>query len=284
MSFFYRHTWSLILLSVIVGAKLIAVFLPDLGFFKEGLTETKWTQFFEHIFISAIVLLIFRMIYKFTMDRVSRIFDEQEERIFYSKIYGWVLFSIGAFIVLNLFGLSLNNITLFVGIIATGFAFAVRDVLLSFIGWLILLRKKPFRIGDHIRIGDEHGKVVHIGTYYVILDKTSDIPDDFTRIPNRFFLEKSIEKLGKTLAHEKIQVRLELNPDDRQLRINALEDKLIALYPEVKLLSANLEIEHDRLYMVFNFQVPFDTRSNSRARVVELVLDAFGDLIYFPKD
>lgn len=284
MSFFYRHTWSLILLSVIVGAKLIAVFLPDLGFFKEGLTETKWTQFFEHIFISAIVLLIFRMIYKFTMDRVSRIFDEQEERIFYSKIYGWVLFSIGAFIVLNLFGLSLNNITLFVGIIATGFAFAVRDVLLSFIGWLILLRKKPFRIGDHIRIGDEHGKVVHIGTYYVILDKTSDIPDDFTRIPNRFFLEKSIEKLGKTLAHEKIQVRLERNPDDRQLRINALEDKLIALYPEVKLLSANLEIEHDRLYMVFNFQVPFDTRSNSRARVVELVLDAFGDLIYFPKD
>jgi small-conductance mechanosensitive channel len=284
MTFLQRHTWSLLLLSVIAGAKLIAVFLPDFGIFKEKATETKWTQFFEHIFISAIVLLIFRLIYKVTMDRVSRIFDEQEERIFYSKIYGWVLFSIGAFIVLNLFGLSLNNITLFIGIIATGFAFAVREVLLSFIGWLILLRKKPFRIGDHIRIGDEHGKVVHIGTFYVILDKTTDIPDDFTRIPNRFFLEKSIEKLGKTLAHEKIQVRLAHNPEDRFIRIQALDEKLNATYPEVKLLSANLDIEHDRLYMIFNFQVPFDTRSNSRASVVELVLQEFGDVIYFPKD
>jgi MscS family membrane protein len=284
MTFLQRHTWSLLLLLVIAGAKLIAVFLPDFGLFKEELTETKWTQFFEHIFISAIVLLIFRLIYKFTMDRVSRIFDEQEERIFYSKIYGWVLFSIGAFIVLNLFGLSLNNITLFIGIIATGFAFAVREVLLSFIGWLILLRKKPFRIGDHIRIGDEHGKVVHIGTFYVILDKTTDIPDDFTRIPNRFFLEKSIEKLGKTLAHEKIQVRLEHNPEDRFIRINALNEKLNATYPTVKLLSANLDIDHDRLYLVFNFQVPFDSRANSRASVVELVLQEFGDVIYFPKD
>ncbi len=284
MSFFQRHIWSFVLLLVIAGAKLISHFLPSFGLFKDLIIEQKWTQFFEHIFISAIVLLFFRLIYKFTMDRVARIFDEQEERIFYSKIYGWVLFSIGAFIVLNLFGLSLNNITLFIGIIATGFAFAVREVLLSFIGWLILLRKKPFRIGDHIRIGEEHGKVVHIGTYYVILDKTSDIPDDFTRIPNRFFLEKSIEKLGKSLAHEKIQVRLQKNPENRQIRIQSLEERLNLSYPEVKLLSANLDIEHDRLYLIFNFQVPFDTRSTSRASVVELVLEEFGDLIYFPED
>jgi small-conductance mechanosensitive channel len=284
MSFLQRHTWSIILLLVITGAKLIAYFLADLGFFKDAALEQKWTNFFEHIFISAIVLLIFRMIYKFTMDRVSRIFDEQEERIFYSKIYGWLLFSIGAFIVLNLFGLSLNNITLFVGIIATGFAFAVREVLLSFIGWLILLRKKPFRIGDHIRIGDEHGKVVHIGTYYVILDKTSDIPDDFTRIPNRFFLEKSIEKLGKSRAHEKIQVRVKNNPQNKAEKVESLTVKMQEANSELKLLSVNLDIEHDHLYLLIHFLVPFDNKSTWRAKVVELVLEEFGDSIYFPED
>jgi len=284
LSFFNRHIWTFVLIIVAAGAKSTSHFLPDLKLFANQKNELKWAQFFEHIFISAIVLLIFRLIYKITTDRVSRIFDEQEERIFYSKIYGWILFSIGAFIVLNLFGLSLNNITLFIGIIATGFAFAVREVLLSFIGWLILLRKKPFRIGDHIRIGEEHGKVVHIGTYYVILDKTTDIPDDFTRIPNRFFLEKSIEKLGKSLAHEKIQVRIEKKPIDKEQKIITLNENLHKLYPEVKLLSANLDIDHDKLYLIFNFQVPFDNRANSRANVVELVLEVFDDVIYFPKE
>jgi len=43
---------------------------------------------------------------------------------------------------------------------ATGLAFAVRDVLMSFFAWMILLRKKPFRIGDYIRIGEDEGKAI----------------------------------------------------------------------------------------------------------------------------
>ncbi len=282
--FFHRHTWTIILVLVIASGKTLAHFLPSFGLFNDKTLEAKYAAFFENIFVAAIVLLIFRLIYKITSDRVSRIFDEQEERIFYSKIYGWILFTIGAFIVLNLFGLSLNNITLFIGIITTGFAFAVREVLLSFIGWLILLRKKPFRIGDHIRIGDEHGKVVHIGTYYVILDKTTDIPDDFTRIPNRFFLEKSIEKLGKSRSHEKIQVRLERIPRDKDMKIAALNGKIQEIKDDFKMISVYLDIDHDRLYLIVNFLVPFENKSSWRAKAVELVLDTFGEDIYFPKD
>lgn len=283
-SFLYRHTWTIFLILLGTSTKLIAVFLPEQQWIKDPLVLGKWSKFFDDIFIAVLVLLIFRMIYKITADRVSRIFDEQEERIFYSKIYGWILFTIGAFVVLNLFGLSLNNITLFIGIITTGFAFAVREVLLSFIGWLILLRKKPFRIGDYIRIGDEHGKVVHIGTYYVILDKTSDIPDDFTRIPNRFFLEKSIEKLGKTRSHEKIQVRLLDTPKNKESKIESLKAKMHEINEEFKLNAVHLDIDHDRLYLIVNFLVPFDNKSSWRAHVVELVLKEFKEDIYFPKD
>ena len=230
------------------------------------------------------MLLIFRLIYKFTSGRIAQVFDEQEEQIFYSKIYGWVLFTIGAFIVLNLFGLSLNNITIFIGIITTGLAFALREVLLSFIGWLILLRKKPFRIGDHIRIGDEHGKVIHIGTYYVILDKTSDIPDDFTRIPNRFFLEKSIEKLGKNRSQEKLMFRINERPDNKEQRLEKLKTIIHEIDADAKLLSSNFDVQDDRLYLIINVLVPFENKAQCRSRVVEATLDSFGEFIYFPKE
>lgn len=259
------------------------MFLPDFTNFNE-LTTQKWTQGFDQIFVATVVLLIFRLIYKFTSGRIAKVFDEQEEQIFYSKIYGWVLFAIGAFIVLNLFGLSLNNITLFIGIITTGLAFALREVLLSFIGWLILLRKKPFRIGDHIRIGDEHGKVIHIGTYYVILDKTSDIPDDFTRIPNRFFLEKSIEKLGKNRSQEKLMFRITERPDNKEQRLEELRKNIVSIDADAKLLSSNFDVQNDRLYLIFNVLVPFENKATARSRVVEAVLDSFGEFIYFPQE
>jgi small-conductance mechanosensitive channel len=281
--FLNRHIWSIVLILFGTGAKLLSVFLPDFTNFNE-LTTQKWTQGFDQIFVATLVLLIFRLIYKFTSGRIAKVFDEQEEQIFYSKIYGWVLFAIGAFIVLNLFGLSLNNITLFIGIITTGLAFALREVLLSFIGWLILLRKKPFRIGDHIRIGDEHGKVIHIGTYYVILDKTSDIPDDFTRIPNRFFLEKSIEKLGKNRSQEKLMFRITERPDNKEQRLEKLKTIIHDIDADAKLLSSNFDVQNDRLYLIINVLVPFENKAQCRSRVVEATLDSFGEFIYFPKE
>lgn len=283
-TFLHRHTWTLILVLILAVAKLGTEFIPELALFKNQEAEKKWMQFLEHIFISSIVLLVFRLIYKFTSNRVAAIFDEQEERLFYSKIYGWILFAIGAFTVLNLFGLSLNNITLFVGIITTGLAFALREVLLSFIGWLVLLRKKPFRIGDHIRIGDESGKVIHIGTYYVILDKTTDIPDDYTRIPNRFFLEKSIDKFGKSQSHENIQVRVIRKPENKKDKIESLKTKMLALNSELNLISVNLDIQRDHLYLVVNFLTPFEGRFSWRDKVIELLLEEFDDAVYFPKD
>jgi small-conductance mechanosensitive channel len=282
-SFLNRNVWTFLLILIITGAKLLSVFLSDIFALDESVLG-KWTNFLEHIFISALVLLVFRLIYKFTASRIEKMFDEQEERIFYSKIYGWILFTVGGLIVLNLFGLSLNNITLFIGIIATGFAFAVREVLLSFIGWLVLLRKKPFRIGDYIKIGEDYGKVVHIGTYYVILDRTSDIPDDFTRIPNRFFLEKSIEKLGKNRAQEKLMFRISERPDNKEQRLQNLQDNIKAIDANAQLLSSNFDVQHDRLYLVVNVLVPFDNKAQCRSRVVEAVLDSFGEFIYFPKE
>lgn len=282
-AFLNRHIWSIVLILLSSGAKLLSEFLPDFTNFSE-ITTQKWVHVFDQIFVATLVLLIFRLIYKFTSGRIAQVFDEQEEQIFYSKIYGWVLFTIGAFIVLNLFGLSLNNITLFIGIITTGLAFALREVLLSFIGWLILLRKKPFRIGDHIRIGDEHGKVIHIGTYYVILDKTSDIPDDFTRIPNRFFLEKSIEKLGKNRSQEKLMFRITERPDNKEQRLEKLKTIIYDIDADAKLLSSNFDLQNDRLYLIINVLVPFENKAQCRSRVVEATLDSFGEFIYFPKE
>lgn len=234
------------------------------------------TIIFLSLFISSFILRI-------SINRVYRIFEEPEEKIFYTKIYSWTVYSIAIFIILFHLGLSLGNITIFIGLIATGLAFAVRDVLLSFFGWIILLKKNPFRIGDYIRIGDDEGKVLHIGTFYVLLDKTEEFPEDFTRVPNRLFLEKSIINLGKTTFHEKISFQLLEIPSTKNGDIDLLKNEISEVLNSKDYISINIDLKNERLYIIVEYLVNHEQKQSIRSQVIDLTYRRFKEFIFIPR-
>lgn len=236
--------------------------------------------------LSLIIAIFFfiSLILRLSLKRIYNWFDEPEEKIFYTKIYSWSLYSIGIFFILYQFGVSLGNITLFIGLIATGLAFAVRDVLLSFFGWMILLRKKPFRIGDYIRIGEDEGKVIHIGTFYVLLDKTDELPEDYTRVPNRLFLEKSIHNLGKSIFQEQLSFQLTGLPEDKNHRLENLKQSVLSTLDHKDHLRVYTDIKNDRLCLNVEYLVGFDVRQQFRSEVIDLAFATFREFLYFPKN
>ena len=213
------------------------------------------------------------LLLRLTIKRVFNFFEEPEEKLFYSKTYSWSLYSIGLFVILHHFGVSLGNITIFIGLIATGLAFAVRDVLLLFFGWIILLQKKPFRIGDYIRIGEDEGKVIHIGTFYVLLDKTPELPDDYTRVPNRLFLEKSIIKLGKENMHDKIVFNLTEMPLDRDKITQELKANIDKVLEYNGCTSVYMDIVNEKLVLVVKFLVSIYERQSIRSTIIDIVFE-----------
>jgi small-conductance mechanosensitive channel len=48
------------------------------------------------------------------------------------------------------------------GVISLVFGFAMQTVLSSFIGWIYILVRQPYRVGDRIRIGDATGDVIDL--------------------------------------------------------------------------------------------------------------------------
>lgn len=223
------------------------------------------------------------LLLRLTISRVFNWFEEAEERIFYTKIYSWTVYTVGALVLLHNSGVSLGNITLFVGLLATGLAFAIREVLLSFFGWMIVLRKKPFRIGDYIRIGDEEGKVLHIGTFYVHLDKTENTPEDYTRVPNRFFLEKSIQVIGKKSVYDRMRFPLSALPADFASRVQGLHTSLADLPVKHEHIRIFSDVQQEKLLLVVEFVVNFELRSQVRSSIIELVSARFSDLLFFTK-
>ncbi len=225
--------------------------------------------------------LFVTLLLRLTIKRVYNFYDEAEEKIFYSKIYSWVLYSIGIFVVLNQLGVSLGNITLFIGLLATGFAFAIRDVLISFFGWMILLRKKPFRIGDYIRIGEDEGKVMHIGTFFVLLDNTPDTEEDYVRVPNRLFLEKSIINLGKINYYEKLSLQITSMPAKSLLQNvqNAISQKIKEIV-EVKL---SINIDDNKPILLVEYTVPFEQRNHVKNEVLHILGSFLKGILFFSK-
>ena len=243
---------------------------------------TVLVRVFNSISLVVAVLFITSLILRFTVSRVFNFFEQVEEKLFYSKIYQWTLYSIAGFIILYHFGVSLGNITIFIGLMATGLAFAIRDVLLSFFCWIILLRKNPFRIGDYIKIGEDEGKVLHIGTFYVLLDKTRDLPEDFIRVPNRLFLEKSIYNLGATTFHEYITFQLNAFPKE----IDSLKEELFQFITDITNTQKHTEVYFDmkdqKLLLCIRYTVSFAQRKHIRSCIIEQVYTRMQEYIHTP--
>lgn len=270
---------ALLISALILILLLIILFLNQNNFIT--LPEAS-IRIFNNILLVFIILFTVTVISRLTKKYVHKFFDEPEEKIFYSKIYSWSLFAFGMLIILNHFGVSLSNITIFIGLMATGLAFAVRDVLVMIIAWMILLRKKPFKIGDYIRIGEDEGKVQHIGTFYVLLDKTHNLPEDFIRVPNRIFLEKSVNNLGKNKFFERLQFRLEIFPDESSLKITNLKSLIQSSASGIEHLCVYIDIINEKLMLVVEYLVDFDQRQNKRSKIVKVVVEECREFVVFP--
>ncbi len=55
-----------------------------------------------------------------------------------------------------------RSLATFFGLLTAGLAIALRDIVTSFAGWIFILVRKPFELGDRIQIGDHAGDVIDL--------------------------------------------------------------------------------------------------------------------------
>lgn len=226
-----------------------------------------WTYFIASIFI------------KLTQNKAHKLFDESvdiEQKILLSKFYTFIVYSLATAYVLWKMGVTLANITIFLGLIATGLAFALREILLPFFIWFILLTKRPFRIGDYIRIGEDEGKVRHIGTFFVFLDPINTEINETIKIPNKLFLEKQIINYGGLNLPVVLKVPITaVDLKDCSNKIKTIRTNLLKKYTEYKI-NPKIISEKEYVYLFFDFTVsPKENLPKIRNDIYEEVYNYF---------
>lgn len=210
-----------------------------------------------------------RLLYRITKKRLNHYLDQevpQEQIILLDSLLRFVIFLIPLLFVLNQLGLTLNNITLILGLLTTGLAFAVRDILISLLAWMMLLMRRPIRIGDRITIDEQTGHVLTIDTFFVTLDPGSADSGSLIRVPNRIFLEKPCILQSATHVSEKLVWPVE----GKMPEIEQVKQKLLPLMGKDSKLQVYAEVKTETPYLRLNIRylVSPDARNEMRTRVI----------------
>ncbi len=213
--------------------------------------------------------LFIRLTINFIMNQFEGI-GQQEERILLSKLYILVVYVLATVVVFLHMGIGIQNVALFLGLTATGFAFAIRDVVLSYIIWFMLLTKKPFKIGDYINVAGQEGQVKHIGMFYVVVDASPNTYADYTKIPNKVFLEKPIRNYGNDKFFSKFEFYLESVPTDIIDRLERIREKGSTLKGADA--TFYLNSDSDGVKITVEFKTIYEDRDILRDRLMSMML------------
>jgi small-conductance mechanosensitive channel len=114
--------------------------------------------------VGTLLVLIAALVLSQIAQRIAlHTFDEQERQYKASKWISRVLWTLALVLIAGLWSPNASQLITILTIIGAGLAVALRDVLLSFVGWVHLSLHPPYRQGDRIEVNGIRGDVVDVG-------------------------------------------------------------------------------------------------------------------------
>lgn len=107
--------------------------------------------------LAVAVYVLVRYVVLFT---ISKGISELGRRYVYTKTVSYIL-AVTTFVSIVAIWLgSGSGLVAYIGILSAGVAITMRDPLINFAGWMFIMLRKPFVVGDRIQIGEHRGDVI----------------------------------------------------------------------------------------------------------------------------
>lgn len=171
------------------------------GIVDDSLTSTDWLQ--------AGVIIVATIIVAFVANRIAKAIIERTigpgfAAVITARLIGYVIFLVGLIYALSSLGVRIGPLLGALGLGGLVLALALQRVVENFVGGIILQSRRPFTIGDTVRLGDHIGVVTDIDSRTTVLrglDATA------IRVPNNVVLNDPIVTLTRErLRRSELQV------------------------------------------------------------------------------
>lgn len=124
----------------------------------DWLTHPTLIKWGEAIFGLFLILLVFRLLRAALVKRIK----STETRYHARKIISFLSYFVVAVYIVSLFSDSLGKLTIILGVVGAGIAFALQEVIASFAGWIAISFGQFYKPGDRVLLGGIMGDVIDI--------------------------------------------------------------------------------------------------------------------------
>lgn len=118
--------------------------------------------FTSKVILSVAVIFIIWLIRHLAVRMVNKRLPEAREQYKWRKNLTYISVFIGFMVVGRIWFEGLQSLATFLGLLSAGLAIALKDPISDFAGWLFIIWRKPFDVGDRIQLGDTKGDVIDL--------------------------------------------------------------------------------------------------------------------------
>jgi small-conductance mechanosensitive channel len=118
-----------------------------------------------------LVVVVLWLLRRITLAIVWRRAHDPVLRYRWQKGTAYITSPIGLFLVARIWFEGFESVATYLGLLTAGVAIALRDVLSNVAGWVFLMWRRPFALGDRIQIGQHAGDVIDVGLFQFTLNE-----------------------------------------------------------------------------------------------------------------
>ena len=119
-------------------------------------------EFQARLLYSLAVALLLYILRYFTVKVVKKSTDDIRSIYYWQKSTSYIATILGLLIIGRIWIRGFGSVATYLGILSAGLAVALRETISNIAGWIFILWRRPFEIGDRIQIGEFSGDVIDI--------------------------------------------------------------------------------------------------------------------------
>lgn len=114
------------------------------------------------ILYSVLILVVLGIIRFAILKIVWRLSEDPKMRYTWKRVVSFVMGVLMVILIGSVWISAIGKFGAFLGLLSAGIAIALKDMLTNIAGWIFILTRKPFSLGDRVQIGDNTGDVIDI--------------------------------------------------------------------------------------------------------------------------
>jgi len=210
------------------------------------------------VLYSIIILVVLAVLRFIILKVVWRITEEPKTRYTWKRTVSFIFGFLSLIMILSVWFKAIGNLGAFLGLLTAGLAIALKDPLTNIAGWIFIMLRKPFSLGDRVQIGQHAGDIIDIRLFqFSLLEIGNWVDADqstgrIIHLPNgKVFSDAQANySSGFAFIWNEIKVLLTFESDWRKSK--KLLQELIMEYAEETSVSAEKKIrDASKKYMIF---------------------------------